>query len=182
MPLAGSGCTRVPAAARYTTGCAPGRLCRTAAYLIAAAFALTAGGCSFSYQLGSLLGKDKADEQPEVTGSISPADTAVPPSTTAPTTSSTEPSAADLTLAKAAAAEAVGRSGDDVSVPWENPQTGARGTITPLATAYTQNGPICRDFLSIYVRGADEAWLQGEACRVHAGKWEVRTLTALRHS
>ena len=25
-------------------------------------------------------------------------------------------------------------------MPWENPQTGARGTITPLTSAYSQDG------------------------------------------
>ena len=57
------------------------------------------------------------------------------------------------------------RGGKDVSAPWENPQTGARGTVTPIATAYAQDGLTCRDFLASYVQAAAEAWLQGEACR-----------------
>ena len=48
-------------------------------------------------------------------------------------------------------------------MPWENPRTGARGTITPLASAYNQDGVTCRDFLASYVHGQTEAWLQGEA-------------------
>ena len=66
------------------------------------------------------------------------------------------------------------RGGKDTSVPWENPQTGARGNITPLASAYNQDGFTCRDFLASYVREGAEAWLQGEACRMAQGKWEVR--------
>ena len=42
--------------------------------------------------------------------------------------------------------------------------------------AYNQDGFTCRDFLASYVREGAEAWLQGEACRVHQGKWEVEAL------
>ena len=86
---------------------------------------------------------------------------------------------ADLAFAKAAAAEALARTGD-VSVPWENPGTGARGTVTPLASAYTQDGFVCRDFLASYVRKDSESWLQGEGCRIHQGRWEVRRMKPLQ--
>jgi len=135
------------------------------ALLLAAAItiALSAGGCSFSYKMGSMLG---TDEKSEPTGTISaPAEPAV----AAPAS----PRDADLEIAKAAAKEALTRERDD-SVPWENPKTGARGTVTPLASAYTQDGFVCRDFLASYVHKGTESWLQGEACRVHHGRWEVR--------
>ena len=61
-------------------------------------------------------------------------------------------------------------------MPWENPSTGARGTITPLATVYNQDGATCRDFVASYVENGSESWLQGEACRVARGKWEVRKM------
>jgi surface antigen len=64
--------------------------------------------------------------------------------------------------------------------PWENPQTGARGTITPIAAAYRDNGRECRDFLASYVHDRAEAWMQGEACRSRAGRWEVRSLKPWR--
>jgi hypothetical protein len=86
---------------------------------------------------------------------------------------------ADLAFAKAAAAEALARTGD-VSVPWENPRTGARGTVTPLASAYTQDGFVCRDFLASYVRKDSESWLQGDGCRIHQGRWEVRHMKPLQ--
>ena len=89
---------------------------------------------------------------------------------------SDRPAEADLAYARAAAAEALTRGGKDSSVPWENPQTGAGGNITPLAAAYSQGGFTCRDFLASYVRAGSEAWLQGEACRTDQGKWEVKTL------
>ena len=71
--------------------------------------------------------------------------------------------------------EVLTRGGKDTSMPWENPQTGARGTITPLASAYSQDGVTCRDFLASYVKNGTESWLQGEACRAERGKWEVRS-------
>ena len=86
------------------------------------------------------------------------------------------PPEGDLRVARAAVHEALARGGKDASMPWENPDTGARGTITPLASAYSQNGFTCRDFLASYVREGTEAWLQGAACRAQRGKWEIRDL------
>jgi hypothetical protein len=85
----------------------------------------------------------------------------------------------DLAYAKAAAAEALGGTGG-VSVPWENPGTGARGTVTLLASAYTQDGFTCRDFLASYIRRDTESWLQGDGCRIHQGRWEVRHMRTLQ--
>ena len=48
--------------------------------------------------------------------------------------------------------------------------------MTPIATAYSQDGVTCRDFLASYVRSGAETWMQGEACRSHKGKWEVKSL------
>ena len=66
------------------------------------------------------------------------------------------PAEGDLAIARAAASEVLTRGGKDASLPWENPQTGARGTVTPLASAYTQDGFICRDFLASYVKNGSE--------------------------
>ncbi len=59
------------------------------------------------------------------------------------------------------------------------PHTGARGTVTPIASAYTDGGQTCHDFLASYVQGSSQAWLQGEACKPRKGAWEVRTHEAL---
>jgi surface antigen len=125
------------------------------------ALSLVAGGCSFSYQLDSLTGKG----EPEQTGAMRPLRSL-----------SSLPPEQDLAVARAAVSEFLGRGGSDSSMPWENPRTGARGTITPIASAYNQDGATCRDFLASYVRDGNEAWMQGEACRIPQGKWEVRTL------
>jgi hypothetical protein len=36
---------------------------------------------------------------------------------------------------RAAVGEVLSNSGKDTAVPWENPKTGAHGTITPIASA-----------------------------------------------
>jgi surface antigen len=132
--------------------------------------ALSCGGCSFSYQLGSLFGKDDDKPAASATGTVTPlADSAKPISEMPPDV--------DLAYARAAATEVLAKGDKQESARWENPRTGARGMVTPIANAYTQDGLVCRDFLASYVReGSGEAWLQGEACRIHQGKWEVRSL------
>jgi hypothetical protein len=136
--------------------------------VIILALAASCGGCSFSYQLGSLFGKD--DDAPAVSaiGIVAPADAVDQPAESPPEV--------DLAYARAAAMEVLA-SGDRLgSAHWENPKTGARGMVTPIANVYVQDGLTCRDFLASYVRGGNEAWLQGEACRFQHGKWEVRSL------
>ena len=124
-----------------------------------------------SSQLDSVFAS--ADKS-ETTGSIAPPPGAklagdLPPDT-------------DLVFTKAAVNEVLSRSSNSASVPWENPHSGARGTVTPIASAYSEGGQTCRDFLASYVRGASEAWLQGEACKLGKGAWEVRTLKPWKRS
>jgi 17 kDa outer membrane surface antigen len=130
----------------------------------AIALALTLSGCSFSYQLDNLFAKKDTAEQ---TASLRPPGPKPVPE---------PPTEGDLIVARAAASEVLTRGGKDSSVPWENPRTGARGTITPLANAYDQDGVICRDFLASYVTNGNESWLHGAACRAERGKWLVRNL------
>jgi surface antigen len=136
------------------------------AAVLVLSLALSTGGCAFSYQLGSLFGKD--DDKPEVsaTGVVAP---------TAAVKSIPDLPEGDLAYARAAAGEVLS-SGEKRGAHWENPRTGARGMVTPIAEAYTQDGLTCRGFLASYVRDGAEEWLQGEACRLREGQWEVRSL------
>ena len=135
------------------------------------AFALS--GCA--YRLASLVSKDDTDNQP--TGSIAhPADQGVR------VNDASQPAERDLVFARAAASDVMARGGKYPSVPWENPQTGAGGNITPLATAYSEGGLSCRDFLATYVHGGSQDWLQGAACRSAGGIWEVKRLKPLKPS
>jgi surface antigen len=131
---------------------------------------LAAGGCSF--QLHSLLSKDEADG--DQTGSITrPADQAGHPAGA---------QEVDLAYARAAVSDVLAHNSKDTSVPWQNPNTGAGGNITPLATAYSEGGLPCRDFLASYEHGGSQDWLQGAACRTAQGSWEVKSLKPLKPS
>ena len=91
------------------------------------------------------------------------------------------PPDSDLVFTRAAVSDVLSRPSNDASVPWENPHSGARGNVTPIASAYTQDGQTCRDFLASYVNGAAQSWLQGEACK-QKGAWEVRSLKPWKRS
>jgi surface antigen len=128
--------------------------------------AFVSSGCSFSYQLDSMFSRQRGADttaaiRPTATGHQSAADV---------------PQDGDLVAARAAVSAALAKSGRDASVPWEDPATGACGTVTPLSNAYTQDGTTCRDFLASYVGNGAESWLQGEACRGLQGGWEVRQM------
>ena len=143
---------------------------------VVTALALAGGACSMP--IGSLNGKDEDKTAADRTGSIA----ATPAAATPAQTVAEAPAETDLAIARATASEVLGRGGKDTSAPWENPKTGARGTVTPVASSYTQDGFTCRDFLASYVRAGSEAWLQGEACRMHHGRWEVRSMKPWKRS
>jgi surface antigen len=138
----------------------------------ALAVALLAGACGMSATNFSLPGAGS--------GAGSDAGTAAKPADSVDLISALSTGAFsgdDLIIASMAATAfmARGRGG-----PWENPHSGARGTITPIAAAHRDNGVECRHFLVSYVHDKDEAWMQGEACRDAAGQWEVRSLRPWR--
>ena len=123
---------------------------------------LGSGGCSLSRGDGAFAKMEDKDK--EVTGSIG---SGQPPA----------PTETDLAFARTAASDVLTKGSKDSSQPWENPETGARGSVTPLAQAYSsEDGRICRDFLASYVNGRSESWLQGAACKASHGRWEIHTL------
>ena len=87
------------------------------------------------------------------------------------------PTESDLAFARTAASDVLTKGDKDSSQPWENPETGARGSVTPLSQAYSaEDGRTCRDFLASYVNGRAESWLQGAACKAGHGRWEIHTI------
>jgi surface antigen len=124
------------------------------------------GGCSLSRGDGAFAKMDDKDK--EVTGTIGSAQPPVPTET-------------DLAFARTAASDVLTKGSKDSSQPWENPESGARGSVTPLAQAYSsEDGRTCRDFLASYVNGRSESWLQGAACKAGHGRWEIHTLKPWR--
>ena len=87
------------------------------------------------------------------------------------------PTESDLAFARTAASDVLTKGDKDSSQPWANPETGARGSVTPLSQAYSaEDGRTCRDFLASYVNGRAESWLQGAACKAGQGRWEIHTI------
>lgn len=133
--------------------------------LVLATLGLSTAGCTVSSKISSYFGKTE-EQAAEVTGSIN----AMAEVREGLTDS-------DLAFTRNAASDVLTRGNKDASQPWENPQTGARGSVTPLASSYTsENGRTCRDFLASYVRDKQETWMQGEACRGQGGQWVIHTL------
>ena len=122
---------------------------------------LGSGGCSLS-RPDAYARMDAAD----VTGSLAK-QPGTPPA----------PTESDLAFARTAASDVLTKGDKDSSQPWENPETGARGSVTPLSQAYSaEDGRTCRDFLASYVNGRSESWLQGAACKAGQGRWEIHTI------
>jgi surface antigen len=91
--------------------------------------------------------------------------------------SASGPTETDLAFARNAASDVLAKGDKDSSQHWENPETGARGSVTPLAEAYSSaEGRNCRDFLASFVSGRTESWLQGTACQRGHGRWEIQAL------
>ena len=130
-------------------------------------FGLSAGGCSFSH--GSLNEAFAQMTDNEVTGALRPGNPM--------------PTESDLAFARIAATDVLTKGDKDSSQPWHNPETGARGSVTPIAQTYvSEGGRTCRDFLASYVNGKTEDWLQGSACHTGNGRWEIHTLRPWRQS
>ena len=79
------------------------------------------------------------------------------------------PTESDLAFARNAASDVLTKGDKDSSQPWENPETGARGSVTPLAQAYSSEGRTCRDFLASYVNGALGKLAAGRGLQVRPG-------------
>ncbi|MFN8831812.1 MAG: RT0821/Lpp0805 family surface protein [Labrys sp. (in: a-proteobacteria)] len=108
-------------------------------------------GCAVSTSLGPLFSKD------DITGSIPPSDGRF----------STAMTDADWTAARTAVEQATADPAAGASTTWENPQTGLRGTVTPVANAFASESGTCRAFLATLVSTARTDWYQGRAC--HGG-------------
>jgi hypothetical protein len=119
------------------------------------------GGCSIAIPMSSLYPDDD-----ETTGSIN-----------RPPVLSRQLGEDDLKRADAAMAAALDPKRNDVPVAWANPASGAKGSFTPVATAYRlANGNTCRTFLAEVDAPASAAqFMQGSACKAD-GKWMIHDL------
>jgi len=135
------------------------------------------GGCAVSGPLGSMFSKPNKEEPRAYASEEGPGSVAKPLATPVSASTTGLPDETDLVFARMAIVDVLTRGSKEISAPWENSSSGARGTVTPIASAYSKDGLTCRDFLASYVRRqGSETWLQGEACRAKQGAWEVKSL------
>ena len=141
------------------TGCRPARGVpprrRLAWAWLALGLAPALGGCAMSFPMGSMLPED-------VTGSMA----------TVPFGALLDEE--DRRREKAALATALDPQGDGSTVHWENPTSGRKGALTAVAHAYPQDAKVCRAFLGELRDGTTSRSVQGTACALAAGDWEVR--------
>jgi hypothetical protein len=79
----------------------------------------------------------------------------------------------DLRRAAAAMSTALDPQGSGLSVNWDNPQSGAKGSFTPVGQAYPLEGKICRAFLADVSASEGVERLQGAACREKTTEWAL---------
>jgi surface antigen len=131
------------------------------AFAVVAACALS--GCSIAIPMSGSSSAMWGGASEDVTGSIA-----------RPTLRlSRKLDAEDLRRATAAMSTALDPQGSGASVNWDNPQSGAKGSFTPVGQPYPLDGKICRAFLaSVSVEETQEK-LEGSACREKTAEWAL---------
>lgn len=181
MPEAASAAERLPY--HGTARTLPSLISLMATPIAIGLIAMLLGGCSM--QLSSLLPGGVSDQGPTVirhqnadnapTGSI-------PLQMASARDNPMGMSASDWPFAQAALKDALARTQDGPSVPWQNPSSGTHGTVAPIASAFEKEGFACRNFIASHVANGIETWSEGTACRMHKGEWEVKTVKPVKKS
>src|ERR1041385_4251797 len=134
--MAGPGARRVFRPSLYS-GTAGASL-RFAAVL---ALAGRLGGCAVSNSMfAKSSSKDEAAAKSAYAGEDVTGSVATPRATPVSATTTGLPSETDLVFARMAVVDVLKRGSKEISAPWENPSSGARGTVTPIASAYVKDG------------------------------------------
>ena len=60
------------------------------------------------------------------------------------------------------------------TLPWENPQTGVSGTVTPSSYYKTDAGQYCREYTQTISVGGRVEEGYGVACRQPDGSWKIK--------
>ena len=120
--------------------------------------ALGGGACSMNLPIASL-----ADE-PSTTSSV--ARRVVSPL-------SPDLGVEDWRRARAALGVALDPQGSGAQVSWDNPDTGLKGTFTPVGQPFVKSDEICRAFRATVAGQKTSSALQGTACRPSGGEWDI---------
>jgi surface antigen len=81
--------------------------------------------------------------------------------------------AEDWRRAKAALSTALDPQGNGSLVGWDNPDSGNKGSFTPVGKPFPLEAGICRVFLAEVDRKGDEHAMQGTACSDKRGEWTI---------
>jgi surface antigen len=81
--------------------------------------------------------------------------------------------AEDWRRAKAALSTALDPQGNGSLVSWDNPDSGNRGSFTPVGKPFPLAAGICRVFLAEVDCKGDEHAIQGTACSDKRGEWTI---------
>lgn len=81
--------------------------------------------------------------------------------------------AEDWRRAKAALSNALDPQKNGSPVGWDNPDSGNRGSFTPVGKAFFREAGICRVFLATVDSKGDEHAMQGTACSDKRGEWTI---------
>jgi surface antigen len=128
---------------------------------VAALAALAASGCSMSFS-GFFASDDEMS-----TGTITLKTPGVSPL-------SPDLTAEDWRRASAALAVALDPQGNGASTGWDNPETGLKGSISPVGSPFVKDHEVCRAFLATTVTSRGQDWVQGSACKPSGGEWAVK--------
>jgi hypothetical protein len=80
----------------------------------------------------------------------------------------------DWRRAEGALAIALEPQGNGTAAPWDNPETGRKGSFAPVGDAFLEADVICRAFLARLSLPAGSSEHQGTACRTAPGQWAVK--------
>jgi surface antigen len=81
--------------------------------------------------------------------------------------------AEDWRRAKAALSTALDPQGNGSLVGWDNPDSGNKGSFTPVGKPFSKEAGICRVFLAEVDCKGDEHAVQGTACSDKRGEWTI---------
>ena len=134
------------------------RLARAFRICPASCLAVILAGCSMSFPISPLLSPGSKEDS---TGTVPKA----------PLASLLD--AEDWRRAKAALSTALDPQGNGSLVGWDNPDSGNKGSFTPVGKPYPLEAGICRVFLAEVDRKGDEQAMQGTACANKQGEWMI---------
>jgi surface antigen len=133
----------------------------------AALAGLALGGCGMSFPIASLV----PDDGPETTSgvrvrAISPLSADLGPE--------------DWRRAKGALALALDPQGSGAAVSWDNPDSGLKGSFTPLGGPFVKNDEICRAFQATITGRLSPVSVKGTGCRPSGGDWSIHDVKAAK--